>query len=148
MNLYRRDHLLSAIKCEMCPKKVTNFVVGLCERCVIIWTNKRGMENMNITIDHVKAAIVSMSQNNTYYLSMEDTFRRVIEEEQRRRRNKVELFQKIREKFQNEILIQEKLAYGYFVPYQTEETYFDIDIHRMDIIDVLEDTRLSSVTEI
>ncbi|KAL7727033.1 hypothetical protein ACLKA6_012416 [Drosophila palustris] len=132
----------------MCPKKVTNFVVGLCERCVVIWTNKRCMENMNITIEHVKAAIVSMSQNNTFYLSMEDTFRRVIEEEQRRRRNKVELFQKIREKFQTEILIQEKLTYAYFVPYQTEERYFDIDIHRMHLREVLEDTRLQFVTEI
>lgn len=103
---------------------------------------------MNITIEHVKAAIVSMSQNNTYYLSMENTFRRVIEEEQRRRRNKVELFQKIREKFQNEILIQEKLSNSYFVPYQTEESYCDIEIHRMDISDVLDDTRLPHVTEI
>lgn len=106
------------------------------------------MENMNITIEHVKAAIVSMSHNNTYYLSMEDTFRRVIEEEQRRRRNKVELFQKIREKFQAEILIQEKLTYAYLLPYQTEESYFDIDIHRMNLRDVLEDTRLQFVTEI
>lgn len=107
MNSQQGDPLLQVAKCEMCPLKVTNFVVGLCERCVTIWTSKRTIETMNITIDQVKATIVSMSQSKLKHQNMSKVFQRVIDEEHRRRKLKVDLFQKLREKFQDSVLLPE-----------------------------------------
>ncbi|EDW16692.1 uncharacterized protein LOC6575217 [Drosophila mojavensis] len=112
MNSAKGDPLLQVAKCEMCPLKVTNFVVGLCERCVSIWTSKRTLETMNITIDQVKATIVSMSHSKLRHQNMSQVFRRVIDEEHRRRKVKVDLFQKLREKFQDSILLPELEACG------------------------------------
>ncbi|TDG43179.1 hypothetical protein AWZ03_010413 [Drosophila navojoa] len=107
MNSQKGDPLLQVAKCEMCPLKVTNFVVGLCERCVAIWTSKGTLETMNITIDQVRATIVSMSHSQLRHQNMSLVFRRVIEKEHKRRKLKVDLFQKLREKFQDGILLPE-----------------------------------------
>ncbi|XP_023167543.1 uncharacterized protein LOC111597202 [Drosophila hydei] len=127
MNSNQSDPLLQVAKCEMCPQKVTNFVVGLCERCVAIWTSKRTMETMHITIDHVKAAIVSMSQSKTRHQNMSAVFRRVIDEEHRRRKLKVDLFQKLREKFQDGVLLPEVEEY-------CESTKIDVDEHNYELV--------------
>lgn len=67
---------------------------------------------MNITIDQVKATIVSMSHSKLRHQNMSQVFRRVIDEEHRRRKVKVDLFQKLREKFQDSILLPELEACG------------------------------------
>ncbi|XP_064550166.1 uncharacterized protein LOC135436486 [Drosophila montana] len=140
MNAYQSDPLLQVAKCEMCPQKVTNFVVGLCERCVAIWTSKRSMETMHITIDHVKAAIVSMSQNKTNHQNMNAVFRRVIEEEQRRRKLKVDLFQKLREKFQDGVLLQELEECCESIKVDVEEPFYDMPSPDVDV-EQIEDLR-------
>jgi len=144
MNSYRKDPILVTVKCEMCPKNATNFVLGLCERCVIFWTNKNGIENMNITLEHVKAALVRLAQSNVNYEGMDNTLQCVIEEEQRRRKEQLEHFQNVREGFQNAILIssQENVAYSY-IENETDANYCDIDIPRMNMRDLLENTRFN-----
>ncbi|KAH8417739.1 hypothetical protein KR222_005026 [Zaprionus bogoriensis] len=141
MNLPQRDPLLQITKCEMCPKIVTNFVFGLCDRCVLIWTNKRSMDTMHISIDHVKAAIVSISQNKINYQSMHGAFRCVIEKEQRRRKHKVELFQKLREKFQDGVIIYEKEepCDASSLKYEVEDNFYDVPLPHTELDGVLED---------
>ncbi|XP_017846318.1 uncharacterized protein LOC108602691 [Drosophila busckii] len=126
MSLNTSNPLLAVMKCEMCPNKVTNFAVGLCERCVSIWTSKRSLENIQITVGHVKSAIVSMHQRKSYE-HMSAPFRQAIEAEQRKRRLKVELFTKFREKFQDGVLnTEENCVHAKFV---ADDNYFDaIDV--------------------
>lgn len=146
MNLHQNDPLLQITKCEMCPKNVTNFVFGLCERCVTIWANKRSMETLHITIDHVKAAIVSMSQNKINHQTMHGAFRCVIEEEQRRRKHKVEVFQKLREKFQDGVIIHanEEYCAATNLRYEVEENFYDVPLPSTELGQVLEDWQANS----
>lgn len=141
MNFEQSDPLLQITKCEKCPKNVTNFVFGLCERCVTIWASKRNMESFyNVTIDHVKAAIVSMSQNKNNHQSMQGAFRCVIEEEQRRLLHKVEVFQKLREKFQDGVIIHENQEYcACSNPrYEVEENFYDVPLPYTGIDQILD----------
>ncbi|XP_062123756.1 uncharacterized protein LOC133837112 [Drosophila sulfurigaster albostrigata] len=120
------DKFYPTMKCEMCPKIVANFVFGLCERCVAIWTSQRNVEDLHITMDNVNAILVEMAQDKKYYDDMDQTFRRFLEEQMRRRKKKVDLFQNMRENFQTSLIMTNKRTVCR-LPFKTEDNYWELN---------------------
>ncbi|EDV90518.1 uncharacterized protein LOC6569811 [Drosophila grimshawi] len=106
MSLNQSDPMWSAPECEMCANKVTNFVIGLCQRCSGIWTRDNSMMLMDITNDHVEAGVVRMSSpSDAYNNNMDATFQRGIQQINLGRTRKLQFFFKLREIFQKNILL-------------------------------------------
>ncbi|KAH8312524.1 hypothetical protein KR044_011249 [Drosophila immigrans] len=120
------DKYYPTMKCEMCPKPVTNIVYGLCDRCVAIWTSQRNVEDLKVTMDHVNAIVVQMVQDKNYYDDMDHTFRQYIEQQKRQRMNKLDFFQNMREHFQASLLMTPKQTVCW-KPFNTEENYCELE---------------------
>ncbi|KAH8384120.1 hypothetical protein KR009_012193 [Drosophila setifemur] len=106
MNRFRGDPLLQVAKCEMCPHKARHLVTGLCDRCQTIWIGgKRNLDMTQMNLNNVRAALVA-AQTQSESKEQDPTFRAVIEQERIQRRQKVELFQKVRNQFQDSVLIE------------------------------------------
>ncbi|EDV42163.1 uncharacterized protein Dana_GF17146 [Drosophila ananassae] len=138
--------MFQVAKCEMCPNQVDDIVTGLCVRCFSIWaTEKPRLINTCFNYKHVRAAIVSACQEHSRHRNMHSTFLHAIEREKYRRRLKVELFQRVRAQFQNNVLL-EAFTDQEPRPFHIEDDYYNVpEIYDRDFIlfqhqvDMLED---------
>ncbi|KAH8337134.1 uncharacterized protein [Drosophila kikkawai] len=133
MNRLKRNPLLQVAKCEMCPNVVTNFVTGLCGRCSFMWTNKRNLIRATLGPYQLMAATVSMVRGIQDRQPMHPTFSQAIETIRSLRKQKVELFQKLRSHFLDSILIEQ--SYDQPVTTIVEDDYWNVpEIYDSDYI--------------
>ncbi|XP_023036396.2 uncharacterized protein LOC26529171 [Drosophila willistoni] len=105
MSQRQGDPLFHVTLCNLCMEKATNFLTGLCIRCHLIWTNKRRSED-RICLNLVKAYIVArVTQTDVISPNMDPTFRQVLDSEATKRREKLQSFHQLRDKFQNSLVI-------------------------------------------